>query len=65
VLLAAMELMGEANWWMPRWLARILPRIDVDGTGAGHAAVPATAGASNGEDNPFRPTPEPTVPDGV
>ncbi|MFJ1864509.1 MMPL family transporter [Streptomyces sp. NPDC088097] len=24
-----MFLMGRANWWLPRWLDRILPRIDV------------------------------------
>jgi len=28
---ATMELLGEANWWMPRWLDRILPRINVEG----------------------------------
>ncbi|HKA03647.1 MAG TPA: MMPL family transporter, partial [Acidimicrobiales bacterium] len=28
---ATMELLGRANWWMPRWLARILPTVDVDG----------------------------------
>jgi putative drug exporter of the RND superfamily len=28
---AAMILLGEANWWLPRWLDRILPTIDVEG----------------------------------
>ena len=23
-----MQLMGRANWWMPRWLDRIVPRLD-------------------------------------
>ena len=23
---ALMELLGQANWWLPRWLARLLPR---------------------------------------
>jgi RND superfamily putative drug exporter len=27
---AAMALMGSANWWLPTWLDRILPRIDID-----------------------------------
>ena len=27
---AAMELMGKANWWAPRWLVRRLPTIRVD-----------------------------------
>ena len=29
---AAMFLMGRATWWMPRWLDRILPDIDIEGT---------------------------------
>jgi putative drug exporter of the RND superfamily len=27
---AVMQLMGRANWWIPRWLDRALPRLDVD-----------------------------------
>jgi RND superfamily putative drug exporter len=27
---AAMELMGDANWWAPQWLVRYLPTIRVD-----------------------------------
>ena len=23
---AVMQLLGDANWWMPRWLDRLLPR---------------------------------------
>jgi RND superfamily putative drug exporter len=34
---ATMALMGDANWWLPRWLERRLPRVDVEG--AGIAAV--------------------------
>ncbi len=30
---ATMELLGDRNWWLPKWLARILPTIDVEGTG--------------------------------
>jgi RND superfamily putative drug exporter len=30
---ATMRLMGEANWWMPRWLDRLLPDLDIEGTG--------------------------------
>ena len=26
-----MALMGDANWWLPGWLDRILPHIDVEG----------------------------------
>jgi RND superfamily putative drug exporter len=27
---ATMELLGKANWWMPRWLDRIVPHISVE-----------------------------------
>jgi RND superfamily putative drug exporter len=26
-----MELLGARNWWIPKWLDRILPKIDVEG----------------------------------
>jgi RND superfamily putative drug exporter len=28
---ATMELLGDANWWLPRWLDRLLPKISVEG----------------------------------
>ena len=28
---ATMELLGDRNWWLPKWLDRILPNIDVEG----------------------------------
>ena len=28
---AAMHLLGETAWWLPRWLDRILPDVDVEG----------------------------------
>ncbi len=28
---ATMELLGKANWWMPRWLDRVLPQVHVEG----------------------------------
>jgi putative drug exporter of the RND superfamily len=28
---ATMELLGNANWWLPRWLDKILPTINVEG----------------------------------
>ena len=28
---ATMELLGDKNWWIPSWLDRILPNIDVEG----------------------------------
>jgi putative drug exporter of the RND superfamily len=37
---ATMELLGDKNWWLPRWLDRLLPNIDVEG----HAELAAPAG---------------------
>jgi RND superfamily putative drug exporter len=31
---ATMELLGDRNWWLPRWLDRLLPKIDVEGASA-------------------------------
>jgi len=31
---AAMKLMGDANWWIPGWLDRVLPTIDIEGEAA-------------------------------
>ena len=28
---ATMELLGDKNWWLPRWLDRLLPNVDVEG----------------------------------
>ena len=41
---ATMELLGNANWWLPRWLDRILPHLAVEGrpaTPAGGSPAPA------------------------
>jgi RND superfamily putative drug exporter len=35
---ALMQLFGRANWWIPTWLDRLLPRLD-----RGRALLPATA----------------------
>jgi RND superfamily putative drug exporter len=28
---ATMELLGDRNWWLPRWLGRVVPDVDVEG----------------------------------
>jgi RND superfamily putative drug exporter len=28
---ATMELLGDANWWLPKWLDRALPKVAVEG----------------------------------
>jgi len=37
---ATMALMGDANWWLPGWLDRLLPHVDVEGS---HVLTPAPA----------------------
>ena len=46
---ALMRLLGEKAWWLPRWLDRILPHVDVEG----ESLVSSTAGGST----QARPTP--------
>jgi putative drug exporter of the RND superfamily len=36
---ATMELLGERNWWLPKWLDRLLPTLNVEG---GHHDAPVT-----------------------
>jgi RND superfamily putative drug exporter len=41
---ATMELLGNANWWLPRWLSRILPEIHIESSESpalNEAATPA------------------------
>ena len=39
---ALLTLMGRGTWWLPRWLARAVPRVDIEGEGV-VAAHPAPA----------------------
>ncbi|MDE2252307.1 MAG: MMPL family transporter, partial [Gammaproteobacteria bacterium] len=42
---SAMHLFGPANWWLPRWLDRVLPRISVEGPDGEEDAADANGGA--------------------
>lgn len=33
---AVMQLLGDKAWWLPKWLDRILPKLDVEGEGLAH-----------------------------
>jgi len=44
---ATMELLGARNWWMPRWMDRVLPHLNVEGT-----VPPAPADAAGLDDEP-------------
>jgi RND superfamily putative drug exporter len=39
---AVLVLAGQGSWWLPAWLDRALPRIDVEGIGA-QAEAPIVA----------------------
>ena len=40
---ASMELLGDRNWWLPRWLDRLLPNVHIDGPTSQTVAPPQTA----------------------
>jgi RND superfamily putative drug exporter len=40
---ATMEIMGRWNWWLPKRLARVLPRTDFEGRPAAGERAPARA----------------------
>lgn len=46
---AAMHLLGEKAWWLPKWLDRILPNVDVEGAALerSHPVHGATTGTQN------------------
>ncbi|WJY98796.1 Membrane protein YdfJ [Corynebacterium hansenii] len=58
---ASMFLLGRTTWWMPKWMDRILPSVDVEGTAleekaeelaaAGEAERQARAGDSSLDDD--------------
>jgi putative drug exporter of the RND superfamily len=52
---ATMELLGDRNWWLPRWLDRILPNLDVEGH-----AEPLPEDEGEREPTPADREPEPT-----
>jgi RND superfamily putative drug exporter len=46
---ATMELLGDRNWWIPKWLDRLLPNIDVEGH---HVSIADEAGDRDDELTP-------------
>ncbi len=47
---STMALVGDPNWWLPRWLDRLLPTLDIEGDR--DTNPPATLTAAVGEDPP-------------
>jgi RND superfamily putative drug exporter len=46
---AVMIIIGKANWWLPAWLDRILPRLNVEGSAARGAGAPGAGGEPGGD----------------
>ncbi|MGX1545427.1 MMPL family transporter [Streptomyces adustus] len=38
---AVLALLGHRAWWLPRWLDRMLPRVDIEGEALAHGDTPA------------------------
>jgi RND superfamily putative drug exporter len=51
-----MEILGDANWWFPKWLG-FLPRLDIDSTPSSASALPAgaTTGAAGAQPESAEP----------
>ncbi|WP_406010566.1 MMPL family transporter [Streptomyces sp. NBC_00637] len=49
---AVLALLGDKAWWLPGWLDRLLPRVDVEG--AGLRAAPPVAGGEPAPQEPAR-----------
>ena len=47
---ATMELLGDANWWMPKWLNRILPEVHIEGESAVQAELSALLSEQRAKD---------------
>jgi RND superfamily putative drug exporter len=48
---ATMELLGDRNWWLPRWLDRVLPTVHVESTDDLDAELAALEGDLAGKSN--------------
>ncbi|WP_432524889.1 hypothetical protein, partial [Kineococcus sp. SYSU DK006] len=61
IMPAALTLLGEKAWWMPRWMQRIVPNVDAEGRSLeAHLAAPAgTLPAPRSEQVETTPDPAP------
>ena len=48
---ATMELLGAKNWWLPSWLDRLLPTLDVEGPSSSHT-TPSGGDGPTGDTEP-------------
>jgi len=54
VVPALMHLLGDAAWWLPRWLDRILPNVDVEGSALERQHPHVDAPRDAEDDEPLR-----------
>ncbi|MFD8342566.1 MMPL family transporter [Streptomyces sp. S501] len=52
---AVLALLGDRAWWLPRWLDRILPRVDVEGAGLSRAPALAAQDSTGTGTRPQEP----------
>ncbi len=48
---ATMALLGRWNWWLPAWLDRVLPHLDIEPPAREDAEQPAATSAEDGLDD--------------
>lgn len=56
---ALMHLVGDSAWWLPRWLDRILPNVDVEGAALERDHAPAGVDAPPAGSHAAETEPEP------
>ncbi|MFB7210911.1 MMPL family transporter [Streptomyces sp. NPDC056255] len=51
---AVLALLGDRAWWLPKWLARVVPQVDVEGEKLSHGGPSAPASAAEPAPDPVR-----------
>ena len=66
IIQAVMHLLGDAAWWLPKWLERILPNVDVEGASLErtHPVPVPAASASEAEGQSQTEAPRVSTPHG-
>ncbi|MFF9507025.1 MMPL family transporter [Streptomyces sp. NPDC014724] len=54
VVPAVLALLGDRAWWLPRWLGRVLPQVDVEGEKLNHGGPGAPAPTAEPAPDPVR-----------
>ncbi|MGW0656419.1 MMPL family transporter, partial [Streptomyces umbrinus] len=49
---AVLALLGKSAWWLPAWLDRILPNVDVEGEGLAKSTAPEPGSGPGSDDHP-------------